>query len=228
MLTVKDVSRLLSRPENRIYDWIRKGDIPVYKLGEEYRFNRVELLEWATQKKIPVALNIFNDNRGDGGERMPSLPEVLATGGIHFNVAGTDTESVIRALVEVTNFPENMDRKFIAEALLARENLGTTAIGNGIAIPHVRNPIISHVTRPIMSLCFLEHPADFNALDDKPIDTVFTIITHNIRSHLYLLSRLSFALHKPEVRRVITRTSGPDLILRTLSRFEETLSGGSV
>jgi len=223
MIDVKEVASLLSVSEKTIYRWISKNEIPAYKIGEGYRFNRVELMEWATAKKIRVSYDIFDESFDVSGA-MPSLIEAITTGGIHYRIPGSDRATVLKSIVNIMHLPEDVDKEFLVGALLARENLGTTAIGDGIAIPHVRHPIISHVNKPIMALCFLEKPIDFNALDSKPVDTVFTIITHTVRSHLHILSRLSYALHQPEVRNVIKAAAGRQEILDALSGFEGSLN----
>jgi mannitol/fructose-specific phosphotransferase system IIA component (Ntr-type) len=99
-----------------------------------------------------------------------------------------------------------VDREFLYKVLLARESLGSTGIGDGIAIPHVRNPIVLHLSRPIVTLCFLERPVDFGALDGQPVNTLFTLISPTVRAHLHLLSRLAFTLRDPRsTRRCATR-----------------------
>jgi nitrogen PTS system EIIA component len=222
MLDVKEVAKLLTVSEKTVYRWIAKKEIPAYKIGEGYRFNRVELLEWATANKIRVSYQIFDETLETGGS-MPSLTEALNAGGIHYRVPGTDKNSVLASIVSIINLPDDVDKDHFLGALLARENLGTTAIGDGIAIPHVRNPIIFHVNKPMLALCFLEQAIDFSAIDERPVDTVFTIVTHTVRSHLHILSRLSYALHQPHVRRTINGSSSRQEILGTLAGFEETL-----
>jgi PTS system nitrogen regulatory IIA component len=182
----------------------------------------VELLEWATARKIKVSYTIF-DEPFETDDELPSLTEALNAGGIHYRIPGTDKESVLTSIVNIMHLPDDVDREFLIGALLARENLGTTAIGNGMAIPHVRNPIIFHVKKPVLALCFLEQAIDFNALDGKAVDTVFTIITHTVRSHLHILSRLSYALHQPAVRSVINGAANRQVILASLADFESTL-----
>jgi PTS system nitrogen regulatory IIA component len=76
--------------------------------------------------------------------------------------------------------PEEVDRQFLFQVLLARESLGSTAVGGGIAIPHVRNPIVMHIPLPIITLCFLEHPIEFGAIDAKPVHVLFTIVAEVI------------------------------------------------
>jgi nitrogen PTS system EIIA component len=227
MLDVKEVAKLLTVSEKTVYRWIGKNEIPAYKIGDNYRFNRVELLEWATANKVKVSYQIFDETL-EIGAAMPSLTGAITAGGIHYRIPGTDKESVLKSIVDIIRLPDDIDKDFLLGALVARENLGTTAVGDGIAIPHVRNPIIFHVNRPVLALCFLEEPIDFNALDGRPVDIVFIIVTHTVRSHLHLLSRLSYALHQPDVRAVISASSSRQQILDVLGRFEETIASKSV
>ena len=57
-LTVRDATRLLTVSEKTIYRWINQGSLPAYRVNEQYRFNRAELLEWATAHKINVSVEI--------------------------------------------------------------------------------------------------------------------------------------------------------------------------
>src|SRR5512141_3249224 len=159
-LTVRDVAKLLSVSEKTIYRWLNEGIIPAYRVNDQYRFNRAELLEWATARKINVSAEIFAEPEGNGGQ-PPSLARALQAGGIFYRVDGKDKPSVLRAVVDILRLPEEVDRDFLYQVLLARESLGSTGIGDGIAIPHVRNPVVLHVAQPSVTLCFLENPIDF-------------------------------------------------------------------
>ena len=102
---------------------------------------------------------------------------------------------------------------------LARETLGSTGVGDGIAIPHVRNPVVLHV-RPAVTLCFLEHPVDFGALDGIPARALFLLVSPTTRAHLHLLSRLGAALHDAELKRLVREQGGRDEILAAFRRVE--------
>src|SRR6266566_10146735 len=218
-LTVRDAARLLSVSEKSVYRWIKQGVIPVYQINDQYRFNRAELLEWATSRKISVSPEIFAEPEG-GETPPPSLSEALRAGGVHYRVAGTDKASVLHAVVDLMKLPDEVDRDFLYQVLLAREALGSTGVGEGIAIPHVRNPIVLHLSRPMVTLCFLERPVDFGALDGQPVTTLFTLISPTVRAHLHLLSRLGFALRDPAFKSAVTRQTSRDEILDALVRVE--------
>ncbi len=201
-LSVRDSAHLLKVSEKTIYRWVKQGKLPAYRVNEQYRFNRAELLEWATSQRLNVSADIFAEPDGNGG--TVNLTDALRVGGVHYRLGGMDKRSVLESLVEIMPLPEQVDRQFLLEVLLARESLGSTALGNGIAVPHVRNPIVMHIVRPMITLSFLERPIEFGAIDGQPVHTLFTIVSPTIRAHLHLLSRLTFALRQAEFMAVIT------------------------
>jgi PTS system nitrogen regulatory IIA component len=221
-LTVKDVAGLLNVSEKTVYRWIEEQKLPGYRMSGQYRFNRAELLEWATANRISVSPRIFEEPES-GSAPLPELSDALATGGVFYRLTGKDKPAVLRSVVEVLRLPDEVDRKFLLQVLLAREALESTAIGDGIAIPHVRNPIVLHVPQPTMTLCFLEKPVDFGALDSKPVHTLFTFISPTVKAHLHLLSRLAFALRNPEFKKLIGQQAGRDEIMATARKISDSL-----
>ncbi len=226
-LTVRDAARLLNVSEKSIYRWIKDGVIPAYQISDQYRFNRAELLEWATSRKISVSPEIFAEPEG-GDTPPPTLGEAVRAGGVYYRIGGQDKATVLRAVVDTMKLPDEVDEEFLYQVLLAREALGSTGIGEGIAIPHVRNPIVLHLSRPMVTLCFLERPVDFGALDKLPVSILFTFISPTVRAHLHLLSRLGFALRDAAFRSAITRQAPREEILAALDSAERSLSQGVV
>jgi nitrogen PTS system EIIA component len=221
-LTVRDVAGLLKVSEKTVYRWIDQGILPAYRVKEQYRFNRAELLEWATSRKMNVSTELFEEPESSTVP-LPGLADALQAGGIFYRVEGTDKVSVLRAVVEHMRLPEEVDRDFLLRVLIARENLQSTGVGDGIAIPHVRNPIVLHVSRPSITLCFLEKPVDYEALDGKPVGALFSLVSPTVRAHLRMLSRLAFGLHDAGFKRAVTEQASRDEILSEARRVEASL-----
>lgn len=218
-LAVRDAAGILNVSEKTIYRWIKEGRLPAYRVAEQYRFNRAELLEWATARRLNVSPEIFQEPEGAQGP-LPNLPEALQIGGIHYRISGTDKESVLRSVVDVMRLPDSVDREFLLQVLLARESLGSTGVGDGIAIPHVRNPIVLHISSPTITLCFLENAIDFGALDGRPVNVLFTMVSPTIRAHLHLLSKLAFVLRDGGFKKVLMQQGSREEILREIRRVE--------
>lgn len=222
-LLVKDAARLLSVSEKTIYRWIKQQVLPVYKINEQFRFNRAELLEWATSRRIPISPDIFLEPE-TAKTPLPTLTDALNAGGVVYRLGGKDKASVLREVVAVMKLPEEVDLEFLYQVLLARETLGATAIGDGIAIPHVRNPVVLHVTKPMITLCFLETPIDFGALDRQPVSILFAMISPTVKAHLHMLSRLSYVLQKPGFKAALIRQASRDELMDSLARAEADLT----
>ena len=71
---------------------------------------------------------------------------------------------------------------------MARESIGSTALGKGIAIPHPRRPIVLPVATSTISVFFLKTPIQFGAVDGQPVHTVFALVAPTVQSHLHLLA----------------------------------------
>ena len=221
-IAVREAARLLNVSEKTIYRWIQQGKIPAYQISDQYRFSRAELLEWATARRIRISPEVFVEPE-QNGTPLPSLHEALKAGGIYYRIGGRDKASVLHAVVDTMRLPEGVDRDFLCSVLLARESLGSTGIGDGIAIPHVRNPIVLHLDRPMITLCFLEHPIDFGAIDGQPVHTLFTIASPTVRAHLHLLSRLAYVMRDPAVRTVLAEPGSREAVLAAIQHAEGTL-----
>jgi PTS system nitrogen regulatory IIA component len=220
-LKIREVAALLGVSDKTVYRWIKAGTIPAYRIHDQYRVNRMELLEWATSQKMRVSEEIFNEPAES--DDTVSLAGALDAGGIFYRLEGTDKPSVLRAIVETMRLPEGVDPEFLFRVLLSRENVCSTAIGEGVAIPHPRNPIVLHVTHPSATLCFLKKPVEFGAMDGRPVRALFTLVSPTVRHHLQLLSRLSFALHDAGFKSVIANPGTPEVILSEARRLDRLL-----
>lgn len=216
-LCVRDVAGLLGVSEKTVYRWIAQNRLPTHRVSDQHRFNRAEVLEWATAQRIPLSPKILEE---PGDAVIPSLADALRAGGIHYRICGTDKASVLRSVVDVMPLAEEVDREFLLQVLLARESVGSTGIGDGIAIPHVRNPVVFHITRPMLALCFLENPIDFQSIDSKPVHTLFTIVSPTIKAHLSLLSRLTYGLRDSAFAEGVRKHASREEIIRAADALE--------
>ncbi len=227
-LTVADVAELLRTSTKQIYRWIDEGELACNWFHDQPRFNRTELLEWATERRMPIAIEQFLDDEGED-PNFPTLAVSLKAGGIHHHVGGADRKSVLREAVGTLHLP-SAEKETLLEILLAREATGTTGIGEGIAIPHARHPIVMTGVPASISLCFLDKPVDFCAVDDQPVHTLFLMISTTVRGHLQSLAKLSSALHLSAFKTAVLHRESAEEILREAERVEASLvrsaSGG--
>lgn len=218
-LKVRDVAELLDVSEKTVYAWIKEGGMPAYRIDEQFMFNRVEILEWATAHKIAVSSSVFG-NDGSASISM-TLSDALTSGGIVYDLQGVTKGEVLTNAVAAMQLPDKVDRDRLLQLLVARESLASTAIGDGIAIPHVRHPLVFHVSAPTITLCFLKNPVDFGALDGGPVFCIFMMVSPTVRAHLQLISRLAFVLKNPAMKKIIDTRGSREEIFAQLGRLED-------
>jgi PTS system nitrogen regulatory IIA component len=222
-LNVREASRLLRVSESRIHQWIRRGVLRANRVNDRYHLHRSDLLEQTSSGAVDVRAEIFAD-LDSAAEPPVMLGEALRAGGIFPALEGGNKSAVLREIFKVLALPPDSDRESLLQLLMAREAMGSTAIGGGIAIPHVRRPLLLGDGRPSLSLCLLRHPVDFAAPDGLPVHAIFVIIAPTSRAHLRLLSKLSVALHDSTLRAALTPDSPPQSILREFERIDSASS----
>jgi len=215
-MTVKDAAQALKVADKTIYRWIQSAGLPAYRVAGQYRINRAMLFEWASNKRLNFTATLGEEELSSAGA-LPKAVDALRAGGIHRDLPGASVEEVLRAVTRLPTIPDTIDRDLLFHTMLARENLQSTGVGDGVAIPHMRNPAVLDVSNPLVLLCSLAQPVEFNALDGKMVDRLFVLLTPTVRVHLHLLSRISFALREPAFKKVLRDMPEDE---RILSAFE--------
>lgn len=217
-LTVKDTAKALNVAEKTVYRWIQSGGLPAYRVAGQYRINRAMLFDWATSKRINFSAEATE--KETESVPLPTLAEALQEGGIHYRVHGATKEEILRSVAGLLKLPDSVNREVLLQALVAREQLQSTGVGDGIALPHVRNPAMLEISTPMVCLCFFEAPIEFGALDGKPVKVLFIPLSPNVRIHLHLLSRISFALRNPQFKSMIANEGRRDEIIEAARALE--------
>jgi PTS system nitrogen regulatory IIA component len=131
---------------------------------------------------------------------MIRLEQILTPGRSLVNVPGGSKKRVLEQIAKLIgeNLPD-VAQQTVYEALIAREKLGSTGFGNGIAIPHCR---LDNCQSPMSALLHLETPVDFDAIDGAPVDLIFVLLVPKAATdaHLELLRQIASMLDRKEVR----------------------------
>lgn len=218
-LKVTDLATIIGVDEKTVLNWIKNTGLPAHKYDDRYQVNRVDLLEWATSHAITIPPGVFAV--GSETVHLSSVSEALQRGGIFYDLPGATPETVLSEVVSRLALPPTLDPDFLLQTLLAREALGSTALGNGIAIPHVRNPIVGQTGESAISLSFLRSPIDFDAVDGCPVSILFTLVTPNVKTHLRLLAKLAFLLRDQNFQELLHRPGSEAEIMAVIRELEE-------
>ena len=214
-LKVSDAARLLEVEPDTVLRWIKEKGLPAQRLRGQFHVNSVELQEWALANHIRMAPP--PEEEDSHKEPTSDLIGSLLRGGVHAGVSGATRDEVLASVVRLPGIPDRIDRDTLLQLLLAREMLGSTGVGGGIAIPHPRTPLVLDVEVPSVAVAgYLPKPIDFKAVDGKPVWMLFLLLSPSIPDHLRLLAQLSWALHDAELRRLLEQRAPLDSLLTRL------------
>ena len=131
---------------------------------------------------------------------MIRLESILTPGRSLVNVPGGSKKRVLEHIANLIDREvPDLEMQDVFESLIAREKLGSTGFGNGIAIPHCR---LSGCTAPISALLHLDAPIDYDAIDGAPVDLLFVLLVPEAATdeHLELLRQIASMLDRKDVR----------------------------
>jgi PTS system nitrogen regulatory IIA component len=225
-LTVREAASYFGVNEQTVRRWISQRALPAHEVYERIYLNPLELWEWAVEQGIPVSRGLLERARRSP-EEAPRLADLLRAGGIFHDVEGETKTGVLRAFVDRLPLPPEQDRAFLLSVLEAREAMGSTGIGDGIAIPHVRNPILLHIEQAFVTLCLLRHPVDFDAPDGEPVHALFLVVSDTVPAHLRILAQLGFVLRDEALRGLLRARAPAEEILGRIEMVEGNFRTGS-
>lgn len=225
-LTLRQAAKYLGVSESTARRWIRERGLPVHEVSERLYLNAVELWEWAVEHGVTVSRSLLEHARR-APDTVPPMSRLLRAGGIFYDVDAKDKRDVLRQFVARLPLPPEQDRATLLSVLEAREAMGSTGVGDGIAIPHVRNPIVLHVDEAFVTLCLLKHPVDFDAIDGKPVHTLFMVVSPTVPVHLRILAQLGFLLRDEMLRDMFRTRVPPDDIIGRIELLETTRTTGT-
>jgi len=201
ILTIDEVAKYLRVSERTVYDWAQKGEIPSGKIGTVWRFKKSELEQWVNDR---LSANKLVPQGG-----IIHLETVISPDRIVFLNYSSKKDALLALAENISTAPQIKNKQELAQEILKREELMSTAIGRGIAIPHVR---LSSVTDLVVSAGISQTDiADFGALDDEPVRLLF-MIAAAYNQHAYYLQTLSFfsaRLKNSELRNALLSSKTP-------------------
>jgi len=205
-------------PEKEVQQLVKKKEIPFQHLHDKVVFNKQQIIEWALGRNLPINVS---GHQKLSEYHIETLSTLLDKDSFHYNCELTET-SYIEQMVSQISFEKNVDREIIIQLLKSRESMMSTAIGNGISLPHPRVPLMVGRNKPLINFFFSNKPLDLKSIDGKPVHTLILLISQTIKQHLSLIAHLSFLLSKETFRFALENRLECHEILDIITKIEET------
>lgn len=202
ILTIEEVARYLRVSERTVYEWAQKGEIPAGKIGTVWRFKKDDIESWVDERLASSKTSVPKQHKIVTENFLSPDRVVLLDYASKHDVLVMMSEVLAKA-PQVKNSAELLD------AILKREALMSTAVGRGIAIPHVR---LSSVTDLVMAVGISKRDIlDFDAVDGNPVRLVFMIAAANNQHDYYLqtISHFSAKLRNEELKNSLLNSTDP-------------------
>jgi len=225
-LTVEETARCLDLPVRKVERWISQGRIPIRQDGRTCVFSESAMEKWAATHHLSFHLPDKKPKKKNVQARVHSSEGLLSAmkrGGVYYDVAGSDVESVLEAsAMQITGFSE-ASKKLLHRRLVEREQLMSTGIGKGVAIPHPRTPLEEMGSESILATFFLKERVEFGSIDDQPVFVLFILLSPSTKEHLSLLSRLAFCVRDDAFVSFLETAPDVDALFSKIETFESRL-----
>ena len=205
ILTLSETAHYLKVAEKTIHRLIKDNKIPCVRVGGQWRFMKTMIDDWLISQMEVLPKNDLAVLM-EKGETELRLTNFLS--GIVYPVKGKDKKDILKKLIEPliqTGSIKNPE-KYLAK-LITRENMTSTAVGDGIAIPHIRNPRENESSAPKIVIGISLEGISFDAIDNKPVHLFFLVHTNSETLHLKILSRISVLFRDAENRENLIKSA---------------------
>jgi len=197
VMTLQEIAAYLKVSEKTILRMVQAGELPGLKVSNQWRFVRATIDDWLTSQMHRAA----SENLAaviQPAQPLLALPRLLPPDRILMDLASAGKEQILECLIApLVEDGTVLDPERYLAALIEREQLISTGIGDGVAIPHTRVPEDSVLREncAVMGICPQGMP--FDALDDQPTKLFLLLGATSTESHLRLTARTMLLLRKP-------------------------------
>jgi PTS system nitrogen regulatory IIA component len=191
IMTMKEVSEYLRVSERTVLDWAQKSEIPCGKLGSSWRFKREDIEAWLNERLSSAPPSSYSRIK---------LEMILNPDCIIIEDEPINKEEALTKLINLICDHHDYNKTEVKQAVFHREELMSTGIGLGIAVPHVRLKNVQDISMGVFLV--KEGIDDYEALDGQSVKLIFMIIANEAQHTDYLkfLSALSKQLQAESYR----------------------------
>ncbi|MEK7249311.1 MAG: PTS sugar transporter subunit IIA [Bacteroidota bacterium] len=154
------------------------------------------------------------------------ISDLLTENFVVTNLEGNSKDDIINAIVDlVATSPRVLDKEKVRDAVFEREQIMSTGVGDGFAIPHGKTDAVSDI---VAAFAITAEPIDYESLDEKPVRLVFLLVSkvNMVGPHIKLLSRISRLMNKAEFRNKLLDVKSPKDIIEMFKQEEATYFEG--
>ncbi len=224
-LKKRDVAELLSVSLETIDRWIKEETIPTYRWEGENRFNRQEIEDWMVKRLSQDKESLpFGENRDQGASPWQQFGfyRAIHKGDVLTNLSSTTKEGIIHETMVALEDRLHFDPDVVASLFIERENLMSTALSDGVAVPHTRGFLLRGLFDAV-AVVFPKEPLEWGALDGQKVHTLFFVFACDDKRHLNLLAKIAHFSSSQENLRFLQTKPDKTTLLEEMKLFESSV-----
>jgi PTS system nitrogen regulatory IIA component len=201
-MDLEQVAIYLQRDQREVSKMATRGHLPAQRVGGQWRFARAEINHW-----IETQLHGFDDKQltaletthTENSEVEPLITSLLSPASMAVPLPASTRASVLKELVSLAEQSWHVfDPDAVHQAIKQREELGSTALASGVAIPHPRRPLPAALAESVIAFGRTASGIPFGESTGGLTDIYFLVCCRDDRTHLLVLARLSRLLLRPD------------------------------
>jgi len=226
LMTVREIAAYLKLNERTVLKLAAQGPLPAVRVGNQWRFRKAMIDAWLDDQMLGISRRyVAVPHAPDAVPMLLELESCFEPRHVAPELVGTTKTAVIEELADhAARLGLIRDKRWFVGALVERENIMPTAIGNGIAFLHTLNRHPDQVLRPFMVLGRSRAGVDFHALDGMPTHLFFVLGLRYQALHLPWLTKLARMLASPEAVADLLAAPSPERMYQVLVAAERRLS----
>ncbi|MBT7303404.1 MAG: PTS transporter subunit EIIA [Victivallales bacterium] len=220
ILTLRELADYLRVNDRTILRMLKTGQVKGAKIGGQWRFNssQIDGMFFPGETEAPGEPSLGSMARSHIG--MP-VSRGIAEGRMVLDMQATTVPEVISELTQPALLGDLvMETESLRAKCLAREELLSTGIGAGVAIPHPRDPVVNLKAPAMIVVGRSKKGVDFGAVDGKPVHLFFLLCCQNIEFHLHIMGRLATLLRDGDFVATCQTCKTPSDVLREMLESE--------
>ena len=222
ILTLKELADYLKLNDRTVLRMLKNGQIKGTKLGGQWRFNGSEIDQLFFPNKtnsddVPLS-ELTHSQFGI------QLSRLINSERIFLDMKATNVEEAINELVNAQVFNKLvLNVNELRAKCLERESMLSTGVGNGIAVPHPRDPVPTLRASGCIVIGRSVKGIDYNAVDGKPVHLFFLLCAQTADLHIYLMGKIATLLRDEEFVDTCLKCKEPDELIHAMMEAERSV-----
>lgn len=219
-LSLQELGKHLGMDARELQKWAERGRLPGMMVAGQWRFNQAEMLDWAQSELQNLDQRHMREleQAMTDGDRGLIVSRMLPPQGVETNLPARSRDSVLRELVKLAERTGLLfDPPGLLSALQQREELCSTALPKGLAIPHPRRPLPDYaLAEPFVCVARVPSGVPFSAPDGRLTDLFVLVCAGDERQHLGVLARLALMFTTSPLADLLREVEDRETVLELL------------